>query len=157
MKKRKEKRKYVARPGIVPRTPDLRVRCPTDCATRPSDLFSPHRVLQEPSSQATGIPYVLMADGLLADQISHSANTWLRQMFPLARLILVLFLYLFIFDKSVDVLQNTVQPKLRMIIKDNDKLIRYCSCTPCLVNLYCNHDIYRVVENIHLTKLNFII
>ena len=31
MKKRKEKRKYVARPGIEPRTPDLRVRCPTDC------------------------------------------------------------------------------------------------------------------------------
>ena len=30
-----EKRKYVARPGIEPRTPDLRVRCPTDCATRP--------------------------------------------------------------------------------------------------------------------------
>ena len=22
-------------PGIEPRTPDLRVRCPTDCATRP--------------------------------------------------------------------------------------------------------------------------
>ena len=35
MKKRKEKRKYVARPGIEPRTPDLRVRCLTDCATRP--------------------------------------------------------------------------------------------------------------------------
>ena len=35
MKTRKEKRKYVARPGIEPRTPDLRVRCPTDCATRP--------------------------------------------------------------------------------------------------------------------------
>ena len=35
MKKRKEKRKYVARPGIEPGTPDLRVRCPTDCATRP--------------------------------------------------------------------------------------------------------------------------
>ena len=34
MKKRKEKRKYVARPGIEPRTPDLRVRCPTDSATR---------------------------------------------------------------------------------------------------------------------------
>ena len=26
---------YVFRPGIEPRTPDLRVRCPTDCATRP--------------------------------------------------------------------------------------------------------------------------
>ena len=35
LKKRKEKRKYVARPGIEPRTPDLRVRCPTNCATRP--------------------------------------------------------------------------------------------------------------------------
>ena len=32
---RKEKRKYVARPGIEPRTPDLRVRCPTDYATWP--------------------------------------------------------------------------------------------------------------------------
>ena len=29
---------YVARPGIEPRTPDLRVRCPTDCATRPGSL-----------------------------------------------------------------------------------------------------------------------
>ena len=35
LKKRKEKRKYVARPGIEPRTPDLRVRSPTDCSTRP--------------------------------------------------------------------------------------------------------------------------
>ena len=25
----------MARPGIEPRTPDLRVRCPTDCALRP--------------------------------------------------------------------------------------------------------------------------
>ena len=38
LKKRKEKRKYVARPGIEPRTPDLRVRRPTDCATRPGAL-----------------------------------------------------------------------------------------------------------------------
>ena len=30
---RKEKRKYVARPGIESRTSDLRIRCPTDCAT----------------------------------------------------------------------------------------------------------------------------
>ena len=29
---------YVARPGIEPRTPDLRVGCPTDCATRPGSL-----------------------------------------------------------------------------------------------------------------------
>ena len=36
-----EKRKYVARPGIEPRTPDLRVGCPTDCATRPGKY---HRV-----------------------------------------------------------------------------------------------------------------
>ena len=35
LKKRKKKRKYVARPGIEPRTPDLRVRCPINCATRP--------------------------------------------------------------------------------------------------------------------------
>ena len=32
---RKEKRIYVTRPGIDPRTSDLRVRCPTDCSTRP--------------------------------------------------------------------------------------------------------------------------
>ena len=38
MKKRKEKRKYIARPDIEPRTPDLQVRCPTDCATRPGNL-----------------------------------------------------------------------------------------------------------------------
>ena len=30
----------VARPGIEPRTSDLRVRCPTDCATRPSSFLS---------------------------------------------------------------------------------------------------------------------
>ena len=42
LKKRKEKRKYVARPGIELRTPDLRVRCPTDCATRPgSQVWRP--------------------------------------------------------------------------------------------------------------------
>ena len=35
LQKRKEKRRHVARPGIEPRTPDLRVRRPTDCATRP--------------------------------------------------------------------------------------------------------------------------
>ena len=29
----------MARPGIEPRTSDLQVRCPTDCATRPDDLF----------------------------------------------------------------------------------------------------------------------
>ena len=28
---------YVARPGIEPRTSDLRVRWPTDCATRPGN------------------------------------------------------------------------------------------------------------------------
>ena len=35
LNQQKEKRKYVARPGIEPRTSDLRVRCPTDCTTRP--------------------------------------------------------------------------------------------------------------------------
>ena len=39
MKKRKEKPKYVARPGIEPRTPDLRVRCPTDCTTSPTEFL----------------------------------------------------------------------------------------------------------------------
>ena len=41
LKKRKEKRNYVARPGIEPRTPDLRVRCPTDCTTRPGKICTP--------------------------------------------------------------------------------------------------------------------
>ena len=40
---RKEKRKYVARPGIEPRTSDLRVRCPTDCATRPGKYLDWHK------------------------------------------------------------------------------------------------------------------
>ena len=35
LNQRKEKRKYVARLGIEARTSDLRVRCPTNCATRP--------------------------------------------------------------------------------------------------------------------------
>ena len=35
---RKEKRKYVARPGIEPRTCDLRYRCPTDWATWPGKM-----------------------------------------------------------------------------------------------------------------------
>ena len=39
LKKQKEKRNYVARLGIEPRTPDLRVRCPTDCATRPGRMY----------------------------------------------------------------------------------------------------------------------
>ena len=38
-RKWKEKQKYVARPGIEPRTPDLRVRCPTDCATWPGYMI----------------------------------------------------------------------------------------------------------------------
>ena len=38
-KERKEKRKYVARAGIEPRTSDLRVRCSTDCATRPGVFY----------------------------------------------------------------------------------------------------------------------
>ena len=29
----------MARPGIEPRIPDLRVRCPTDCATRPGQYI----------------------------------------------------------------------------------------------------------------------
>ena len=28
---------YVARPGIEPRTPDLQVRCPINCAARPGN------------------------------------------------------------------------------------------------------------------------
>ena len=32
---RKTTMQHVARPGIKPRTPDLRVRCSTDCAVRP--------------------------------------------------------------------------------------------------------------------------
>ena len=39
LKKWKEKRKYVARLGIKPGTPDIPVRCPTDCATRPSSMY----------------------------------------------------------------------------------------------------------------------
>ena len=49
--------------GIEPRTPDLRVRCPTDCATRPGldDKFLPQRDLllkeriwsQNPSSKGS--------------------------------------------------------------------------------------------------------
>ena len=35
LNQQKEKRKYVARPGIKARTPDLRVRCPTDCSMWP--------------------------------------------------------------------------------------------------------------------------
>ena len=30
----------LATPGIEPRTPDLRVGCPTDCATRPGSAMS---------------------------------------------------------------------------------------------------------------------
>ena len=35
LNQRTEKRKYVARQGIEPRTSDLRVRCPTDCTMLP--------------------------------------------------------------------------------------------------------------------------
>ena len=30
----------MARPGIEPRASDLRVRCPTDCATRPGQMHA---------------------------------------------------------------------------------------------------------------------
>ena len=39
LNQRKEKQKYVARPDIEPWTSDLRVRCPTDCATRPGSVL----------------------------------------------------------------------------------------------------------------------
>ena len=39
LNQRKEKRKYVARPSNEPRTPDLRVRCLTDCALRPGTFI----------------------------------------------------------------------------------------------------------------------
>ena len=45
MKKGKEKRKYVARPDLEPRTPDLRVGCPTDCATLPGCTLSVRNVI----------------------------------------------------------------------------------------------------------------
>ena len=48
LNQRKEKRKYVARPGIEPRTPDLRVRCPTDCAKRPGPRNSVDRLTDRP-------------------------------------------------------------------------------------------------------------
>ena len=37
--KEKRKKKYVAWPGIEPRTSDLRARCPTDCATQPDRSY----------------------------------------------------------------------------------------------------------------------
>ena len=40
LNQRKEKRKYVASRGIEPMTSDFRVRCPTDCATRPGLLIN---------------------------------------------------------------------------------------------------------------------
>ena len=52
LEKRKEKRKYVARPGIEPRTPDLRVRCPTDCATRPGMMTGDFTYFQPGGQQA---------------------------------------------------------------------------------------------------------
>ena len=54
MKTRKEKRKYVARPGIEPRTPDLRVRCPTDCATWPGKCCLKGRNYSVPKYYHTG-------------------------------------------------------------------------------------------------------
>ena len=47
---------YVARPGIEPRTPDLRVRCPTDCGTRPGHKDD-RRVVMKGSVSPVGSVY----------------------------------------------------------------------------------------------------
>ena len=44
LEKAEGERKYVSRPGIEPRTPDLRVRSPTDCATWPG-LFNSRLII----------------------------------------------------------------------------------------------------------------
>ena len=56
LKKRKEKQKYVARPGIEPRTPGLWVRCPTDCATRPSIMIMGSAVEEKNNDDNLMIP-----------------------------------------------------------------------------------------------------
>ena len=48
---------YVARPGSEPRTPDLRVRCPTDCATLPGRLC--HNDWY-PNSHLTNFPFMAL-------------------------------------------------------------------------------------------------
>ena len=62
LNQRKEKRKYVARSGIEPRTPDLRVRCPTDCATLPggSIIINRVRVTNPECSLSNGIQVVVL-------------------------------------------------------------------------------------------------
>ena len=54
LKKRKKKREYVARPGIEPRTPDLWVRCPTNCATRPGWIQGSKQEDSEGSEESKG-------------------------------------------------------------------------------------------------------
>ena len=75
-KKRKEKRKYVARPGIEARTPDLRVRSPTDCATRPGvfDVITKLRHLSISEELVTKLTenYGKIKDQLLVWQLGYS-------------------------------------------------------------------------------------
>ena len=82
----------MARPSIEPRTSDLRVRCPTDSATRPGS--SPHRqsdrsylsVIRlsffsfpnnsknlDPSRSISGVPIVLSASALERDTVDKQA------------------------------------------------------------------------------------
>ena len=56
----------MARPGIEPRTLDLRVRCPTDCATRPGwvNIFSNGRLSENVKVFCTTTPTQTTTAGL---------------------------------------------------------------------------------------------
>ena len=43
----------MARPGIEPRTSDLRVRCPTDCATRPGSIVRRYDIINKTTFHVT--------------------------------------------------------------------------------------------------------
>ena len=76
MKKRMEKRQYVIWPGIEPRTHDLRVRCPTDCATRPGKPLYKQHIYR---ARLALIVYFLMPKGAfhtLSKAFLESVKTW---------------------------------------------------------------------------------
>ena len=72
LNQRKEKRKYVARPGIKPRTTDLRVRCPADCATQPGPLNGENN-----DRGIASLFYIETKSNLLTNR--GRENSWTRQ------------------------------------------------------------------------------
>ena len=71
LNQRKEKRKYVAKPGIEPRIFDLRVRCPADWATQPGCAMRSGQM----QTRVSMVIYLKLKDGWMDDFRFSSFST----------------------------------------------------------------------------------